>query len=66
VTDCHGSFTFCPPALLAGTTNFLYWLNELSLSAERFDVMNITNIVDMGDERYVGIGTAWYAECTGD
>ena len=55
VTDFPLSYTFCPPALLACPAYFHDREDELSLSAEWFDVMNITNIVDVRDERNVGI-----------
>jgi len=58
VTDCRWSYGFCPPALLAGTTDFFDRLNELPLSAERFDIVNIADIVYVGDKRDVGIGAA--------
>ena len=39
-------------------TYFLDRLNELPFFAERFDIIDITNIVNVGDERNVGIRTA--------
>jgi hypothetical protein len=33
-------------------------LNDLPFFAEWFDIMDITNIVNVGDERNVGIRTA--------
>ena len=40
-------------------TYFLDRLNEFTLPAERFDIMNIPDIVDVRDERNVGIRAAW-------
>jgi len=50
VTDCLCSQQFCPPAFLAGTANLPDWLNEDTLSAERLDIVNIADIVYVGNK----------------
>jgi hypothetical protein len=49
VTDCPQSSALCPPALLAGLAHLHDRENELSLSTKWFNIVNIAEIVDVGD-----------------
>ena len=50
VTDCPLSNTFYPPALLACPAHFHDREDKLSFSTEWFNIIDITNIVNMRDE----------------
>jgi len=66
VTDCPALYTVCPPALLACQTHFPDGEDELALPAEWFNIMNIPEIVNVGDEGDMGIYPAGDSQFVGN
>lgn len=55
-------YALSPTATLAGAADFFNRLDEQAFSAERYNVVHITNIIDVGNERDMGVCPACNAE----
>ena len=66
VTDTRRSDRFCPLTSSACLADFTDRMDILSFPAERFNIVHIPDIVNVWDERDVGVGPAGQAQLVGN